>query len=286
MKRILFRILGVISILLSIFIALYPFISNYLAGLEQQSDVVAYENIVQDTDDKELQKAYNEATEYNKSLLEGGVERDPFNNKLKINTAYKYEDMLTINGDIMATIEIPEIDVSLPIYHGTDTETLKKGVGHLSQTSLPIGGESTHAVITGHTGLPQAKLFTDLDILKLGDKFYIHSLGNTLAYKIIDIYVIKPDETETLKITEGKDYVTLITCTPYGVNTHRLAVRGERVPYTENEEKSETIISRTSESTWLIEYKKALILGAIILIITLIIFFYIRHRRKKFVTYN
>ncbi|MGN1458421.1 MAG: class C sortase, partial [Acutalibacteraceae bacterium] len=276
---------GVFLILLSIALVCYPFISNYLVGLNQQSDVVSYEDTIEDTDEQELQQAYDQAVEYNKSLLGSVVVTDPFDPNFVPQIDYEYSGMLTVGGDIMATIEIPEIELSLPIYHGTNSDVLKKGAGHLPQTSLPVGGESTHAVITGHTGMPAAKLFTDLNILKVGDKFYIHVLGKTLAYQIVKIYVIEPDDTKSLRVYEGKDYVTLITCTPYGVNSHRLLVRGERVPYVEDEQKSPDIISRASESTWMKEYKKALLAGAVILCVILVVFFVlrgiIRHRKQK-----
>ncbi len=137
--------------------------------------------------------------------------------------------------DTMGTIEIPKIAVNLPIYHGTDAQTLEKGVGHLRQTALPIGGAGSHAVLTGHTGLPNAKMFDGLSKLKIGDKFYVHVLGETLAYEVDAINVVKPEEVRLLNPISGEDHVTLLTCTPYGVNTHRLLVRGVRVPYVEEE---------------------------------------------------
>lgn len=281
MKKILLRLFGVLLIIISLSLICYPFISNYLMGLNQQSEISSYDGKVDDTDEKLLEEEYNKAVEYNKSLLGSVVVTDPFDPNYVPKLDYKYESMLTVGGDIMATIEIPSISLNLPVYHGTNSDILMKGAGHLPQTSLPVGGESTHAVITGHTAMPSAKLFTDLNILELGDKFYIHVLGKTLAYKVVKIYVIEPKDTNSLRVYEGKDYVTLITCTPYGINTHRLLVRGERVPYVENDEKSDEGISKASESTWMREYKKALLAGAVILCVILLVFFLIRRLLKR-----
>lgn len=280
MKKVLLRLFGVFLILLSLSLICYPFISNYLMGLNQQSEVTSYDGKVDNTDEKLLQEEYDKAVEYNKSLLGSVVVTDPFDPNYVPKIDYEYESMLSVGGDIMASIEIPSIKLKLPIYHSTNSDILMKGAGHLPQTSLPVGGESTHAVITGHTAMPSAKLFTDLNILELGDKFYIHVLGKTLAYKIVKIYVIEPKDTNSLRVYEGKDYVTLITCTPYGINTHRLLVRGERVPYVENDEKSDEGISKASESTWMREYKKALLAGAVILCVILLVFFLIRRLLK------
>lgn len=147
----------------------------------------------------------------------------------------EYDDLLNVTGDgVMAYISIPVIDVELPIYHYTNEETLKKGVGHLPGSSLPVGGENTHTVLSAHRGLPSAKLFTDLNLLECGDAFYIHVLDQTLKYEVDQILTVLPEDTESLAASEKNDYVTLVTCTPYGVNTHRLLVRGHRVEYDEH----------------------------------------------------
>ena len=165
-------------------------------GLNQQSEVTSYSGKVDDADEKLLQEEYEKAVQYNKTLLGSVVVTDPFDPNYVPKIDYEYENMLSVGGDIMATIEIPTINLNLPIYHGTSSDILMKGAGHLPQTSLPVGGESTHSVITGHTAMPSAKLFTDLNILELGDKIYIHVLGKTLAYKIVKIYVIDPSDTK------------------------------------------------------------------------------------------
>ena len=212
---------------------LYPVFSSYLAELHQAEVVMEYDASVQEMQEEELAKEWKKAEEYNESLA-GEPVRDPFLEGSGMALPQNYLEILRI-FDTMGTVEIPKIGVSLPIYHGTDAETLEKGVGHLRQTALPIGGEGIHAVLTGHTGLPNAKMFDGLTNLEIGDKFYIHVLGETLAYEVDALNVVKPEEVELLDPVPGEDHVTLLTCTPYGVNTHRLLVRGIRVPYVEEE---------------------------------------------------
>lgn len=282
MKRILLRSLGIAFVLLSFCLACYPFISDYLAEQNQQSDVASYANAVENTDGQELQKAYQAAVEYNENLL-GNIVADPFNAAASSQASSDYQNMLTVGGDIMATIEIPAIDLKLPIYHGTSDEVLKKGLGHLAQTSLPVGGESTHSVITGHTGMPAAKLFSDLNKMQVGDRFYIYVLGKTLTYKVDKIYVIEPDDTKSLRVYDGKDYVTLITCTPFGVNSHRLLVRGVRIA---DDTVADTAKLTAEEkenrgSTWHEKYSYAVGLGLCIMLVTLLLFFTVRFVIKK-----
>ena len=194
----------------------------------------------------------------------------------------------------MGFIKIPCIDVSLPIYHGTSAEILELGAGHLQGTSLPIGGESTHSVITGHTGLSSAKLFTDLTELEEGDMFFLHVMGEKLAYKVGQISVILPEEMDKLTIENGKDYCTLVTCTPYGVNTHRLLVRGERTEYTEDKEEEAGTEVKKTQSKWMEEYTKSIIISSSVLAVMLIVLLIWRHfagrrrrkRRKKKQTRN
>lgn len=283
MKRILLRSLGIAFVLLSFCLACYPFISDYLAEQSQQSDVASYANAVENTDGQELQKAYQAAVEYNENLL-GNIVADPFNAATSSQASSDYQNMLTVGGDIMATVEIPAIDLKLPVYHGTSDEVLKKGAGHLPQTSLPVGGESTHAVITGHTGMPAAKLFSDLNKMQVGDRFYIYVLGKTLTYKVDKIYVIEPDDTKSLRVYEGKDYVTLITCTPFGVNSHRLLVRGIRVTDYEN---ADTDIAESSTSkrvsTWSEKYTYAVLTETGIMITALLLFFTVRFIIRKII---
>lgn len=217
---------------------LYPFVANQWNNYRQKQLISSYEQSVSDKDaaheidyDAELQKA----KAYNEALLPS-ILPDSFAVAEASEEDKTYMDALNIAGDeVMGIVEIPKINIKLPIYHTTDEEVLKQAAGHLEGSSLPVGGESTHAVISAHRGLPSASLFTDLDQLKKGDHFLIHVLNETLCYEVDKISVVKPEETSSLAVEEGQDLVTLLTCTPYGVNTERLLVRGHRVPYVEQE---------------------------------------------------
>lgn len=195
-----------------------------------------------------------------------------------------YLECLNINGDgVMGYIEIPRIDVRLPIYHGSSEEVLQQGVGHIESTALPIGGDYTHAVLTGHRGLPSAKLFTDLDRLEIGDQFYIHVLDEVLAYEIDEINTVLPDQLQELQPIEGRDLVTLVTCTPYGVNTHRMLVRGTRVPYIP-EEADEYRQTAGLVSVFGVDIRMQYLgaaVGGVVLIVILIIVLLARRRRRK-----
>ena len=172
----------------------------------------------------------------------------------------------------MGYVVIPKINVNLPIYHGTGNDSLDRGVGHLLGSSLPVGGESTHAILTGHSGMATQKMFTDLEQLNTGDVFYLQILNETLAYQVIEINTVLPYDTSLLGIAHGEDYCTLVTCTPYGVNTHRLLVRGSRIPYEEAEEiVEESVAEEPAESTWETEYVKGIVVG-IIVVVALILF--------------
>lgn len=182
-----------------------------------------------------------------------------------------YQEVLNVNGDgVMGYIEIPKIGVYLPIYHGTSEETLQKGAGHLEATALPVGGLNRHPVISAHRGLPSAELFTRLDEMKIGDIFYIHVLDRTLAYQVDQIETIVPEDLAFLRAEEGKDLVTLLTCTPYAVNTHRLLVRGERIPYEEDAGLSETETVVEADHSWFKEYRLAIFLGLAALVILIL----------------
>ncbi|MDL2324677.1 class C sortase [Ruminococcaceae bacterium OttesenSCG-928-A16] len=220
-------VLGTVAGLLLLF---FPHISFLLAGYNQSYVSQQYNASLQQMDKATQQQSIENAKEYNKRLLGDSIE-DPFLAGSGKVLPEDYLTLLNINGT-MGQIKIPKIKVDLPIYHGTDDATLQKGAGHLEGTSLPVGGESTHTVITGHTGLSSAKMFTDLVSLKLGDEFYIYVLGQTLAYRVDDIKTVTPNAVEDLRPVIGKEYATLITCTPYGINSHRLLVRGVRIPYT------------------------------------------------------
>ena len=274
MKKIILWIIGIIFFLFSIGLAGYPFISNYLNSLNSKSEVVQYLETVENSSSSfaDMKKA---ADEYNKGLIESGVIiSDPFSDSTTENL--EYENLLKFEEtSVMVGLEIPTLDINLPVYHGTSETVLKKGVGHLSSSSLPIGGKGTHAVLTGHTGLSSQKLFTDLDKVSYNDIFFINVFNEKLAYKVDNIAVVTPDDTSLLQIDGTKDYVTLITCTPYGINTHRLLVRGVRIPY----EEAKDIINLTNSdnnSTWVEEYTSAIILGISVMLGILIIYVFIR----------
>ena len=230
-------IIGIIF-LAGLSLLLYPFVANQWNNHRQKQLISSYEQSVSDKDaaheidyDAELQKA----KAYNEALLPSLLP-DSFAVAEASEEDKTYMDALNIAGDeVMGIVEIPKINIKLPIYHTTDEEVLKQAAGHLEGSSLPVGGESTHAVISAHRGLPSASLFTDLDQLKKGDHFLIHVLNETLCYEVDKISIVKPEETSSLAVEEGQDLVTLLTCTPYGVNTERLLVRGHRVPYVEQE---------------------------------------------------
>lgn len=217
---------------------LYPFVANQWNNYRQKQLISSYEQTVSQKEasngidyDAELKKA--EA--YNEALLPS-ILPDSFAIADASEEDQTYMNTLNIAGDeMMGIVEIPKIDIKLPIYHTTKEDVLKQAAGHLEGSSLPIGGKSTHSVISAHRGLPSASLFTDLDQLKKGDHFLIHVLNETLCYEVDKISVVKPEETSALAVEEGEDLVTLLTCTPYGVNTERLLVRGHRVPYVEQE---------------------------------------------------
>ena len=228
------KILAAIVFLFGLGLCSYTLVSGIIVRQSQKGTVATYEEYVKQTDDDSLEKILEKAKEYNEVLYEtegftvGNIDPDILSEK-------HYKSLLNVSGNgIMGSIEIPVIDVNLPIYHSTSEEVLSSAVGHVLNSSLPVGGESTRAILTGHRGLPSSQLFTRLDELKKGDLFFINVLNDTLAYKIYDIEIIEPDEVEKLEIVPGKDLVTLLTCTPYGINSHRLIVTGERIEYEED----------------------------------------------------
>lgn len=225
--------IGVISLLIltGVALLLYPVMSQWLAQRNQISMIQAYEDKTAEMTEEEIQKQFALAEEYNRALT-GISLKDPFIPGSGISLPENYNSILNIHDNI-GYVEIPAIHVFLPIYHGSSEPVLQKGVGHMPNTAFPIGGKGNHSVLTGHTELPTAKLFTDLDQVNVGDVFYLTVLGKKLAYEVDRIIVVKPDETDELRPVAGKDYVTLVTCTPHFVNSHRLFVRGTRIPYKE-----------------------------------------------------
>ena len=234
---------------------LYPLVGDLL-NEKYHSDVeTTYTAVIADTDDAELTVQREAAQQYNAMLsgaatiTEGGASAPPL----------AYAQQLTVGG-VMAYVDIPKINVYLPVQHGTDADTLEKSVGHVVGTSLPVGGSSTHAVLSAHSGLASSKLFSDIDQLAVGDVFYIRVLGDTLVYEVDSIHTVLPTDTSLLQIEDGKDYVTLVTCTPFGVNTHRLLVRGHRIPYTP-EQATAAAAEKPAESSWTRHYLTGLGVG-------------------------
>lgn len=242
MKKKLNSILIALLFLAGLSLLLYPLISNQWNSYRQSRLISSYTDGVEEKNGKnaiDYDLEWQKAEAYNKNLLPM-ILPDSFAIAEMSDRDEAYMACLNLNGDgIMGIVEIPKIDVKLPIYHTTDTDVLEIGAGHLEGSSLPIGGESNHAVISAHRGLPSATLFTDLDKLEKGDHFLLHVLDDTLCYEVDQISVVEPEQTEALSVVEGEDLVTLLTCTPYGVNSHRLLVRGHRVPYVPEEVEDE-----------------------------------------------
>ena len=250
---------------------LYPTVSNLWNQAHQSRAIATYSKQVEKLDDSENKKMLKAARKYNKSLLK---KSDHW--KLSKKDKKKYESLLDVSGTgIMGYIEVPKIDCSLPIYHGTDEGALQIAIGHLEGSSLPVGGKSTHCVLSGHRGLPSARLFTDLDQMEKGDIFILNILGRKLAYEVDQIKVVLPEKMSDLEIQEGKDLCTLVTCTPYGINTHRLLVRGHRVKYVETKVQEQKKVSKPKTDT------RSVIAGAVAgAVVLFIIIFAVRRRRK------
>ncbi|MCD7806790.1 MAG: class C sortase [Lachnospiraceae bacterium] len=280
----IFRILLLILVMAAgVGLMAYPFLANWIFVNRADSLVSSYDAQVENTEEEKLQEARELAEYYNEAIATGHVElRDPFTEESQVYSESTYYELLDVTGTgLMGYISIPCIDVTLPVYHGTDSSTLEKGVGHLPGSSLPVGGASTHCVLTGHTGLSSAKLFTDLTELEEGDIFILTVLGEKLAYEVDQILVVEPNDISSLQIESGADYCTLITCTPYGINSHRLLVRGVRTEYEEEYEEAGAFTVRTGESQWMNEYMKALGISIALLIVALLLLFAVRMLQRK-----
>ena len=262
------------AFLLALGLTLYPIISNYVNQKYASKIQTTYQEVMEQVDDAALREAKEQADIYNKSLIPGASTQDTYSQEGLQAASANYDSQLNLAGnDIMGYVEIPKISVNLPIYHGTENDSLERGIGHLLGSSLPIGGESTHTILSGHSGMASQKMFTDLEQLTVGDVFYLHVLNETLAYQVVEINTVLPYDTSLLGIVPGEDLCTLVTCTPYGVNTHRLLVRGSRIPYAE----AELLVEETAEeepakSTWEQKYIEGLLWGvaAVLLLLLLI----------------
>lgn len=253
----------------------YPVFGTLYNQVRGEKVLKSYDEAVQTIDEGKRQKYLKEAQDYNKMLIEDNPQlSDAFSQEeKKADSAYNHVLNMEESG-VMGALEIPKISVYLPIYHGTSQEVLERGVGHLEGTSIPIGGKDTHAVLTGHRGLPSAELFSNLDQLERNDKFYIHILGEILAYKVFNVETVRPEETGHLAIAKGQDRVTLVTCTPYGINTHRLLIHAKRIPYTDQNTNSE----KSTLWKWLLKQRVFLVSTAVGL---LLFSSFIRSRKKK-----
>lgn len=239
-----FNLLTNLTIIAGILIISYPVVSQIYYNYQTKQEVKDFDSSAQKLTSEDVTERIKLATAYNRSLQNLTI-TDPYTKEENAKGQAEYARMLTVHEKI-GRISIPKIDVDLPIYAGSSEEVLQKGVGHLEGTSLPIGGQNTHTVLTAHTGLPNNRLFTDLDKMKVGDKFFIQNIAETLAYEVDSITVIEPTQFDSLNIVPDKDYVTLLTCTPYMINSHRLLVRGHRIPYKPSEEKVKNPISHIS----------------------------------------
>lgn len=269
--------------IVSLLAVFYPFISNIMFEHRQDDLLEVYK---QETEQKDFGELLQKAQEYNQELATGKIQlQDPFSEEYNSIDEDRYQSILRLDGtDMMAFIEIPVISVRLPVYHGTSQQILEQGVGHLKGSSFPIGGASTHAVLTSHTGLSNARLFTDLDRLKEGDLFFITVCDRKLAYQVDQIKVVEPEDTSDLVIKAGEDLCTLVTCTPYGINSHRLLVRGKRTEYVENME-NEIKPLDSGQTQWMEQYRHSIVIGLLIMVGILLIYWILdkaaRQRRKK-----
>lgn len=273
---------AVLLLLAAALIGVYPVLSNYLNDKYQSVVRTDYEEDVRELDDTAIREAQAAAEAYNASLAPVHLIRESITA-----ASVEYDAVLNLSGSgLMGYVVVPQLGIDLPIYHGTSEEVLQKGVGHLVGTSLPIGGEGCHSVLTGHSGVAGKKLFSDLDQLQLGDVFYLHVLDETLAYQVTEINKVLPHEVELLEPVAGEDLCTLVTCTPIGVNTHRLYVRGYRIPYEEAEEiiqKAEAT-EEPKKSTWMEQYLFGLLLGGgivVLAVITVVVLILLRRRKHR-----
>lgn len=262
----------IIVFFVGVSVLLYPTVSDYWNSLHQSQAIATYADSVENMDEQDYEKLWDAAVSYNQKLFQSGHGLG-----LKDEEKEEYNELLDVSGTgIMSYIEIPKIKCSLPIYHGTDEGVLQIAVGHIEGSSLPVGGLNTHCVLSGHRGLPSAKLFSNLDKLEEGDIFMIRTLDQTLTYEVDQIRIVLPDEVEDLKIEEGKNLCTLVTCTPYGINTHRLLVRGHRVA---NQEEAEAV--RVTADAMLVDNRIVAMCIAVPVLVLLLIYVAFGGRRRK-----
>lgn len=260
------KIVSVLIMALGLLLLAYPFLSNYMFEKSASSAIQIYKRKTDSMNQKEKKQIFLDAQKYNRDLSKSLVQlTDPFKLKQRHGEKLSYTKILNLDGSgVMGYVRVPCISIELPIYHGTSAEVLEHGIGHLAASSFPIGGKDTHSVLTGHTGLSSARLFTDLIQIKKGDLFFIQVIDRELVYRVDQITVVRPDDTRKLQIIKGEDHVTLVTCTPYGVNDHRLLVRGVRTKY---HKKSNHIKQEHRDSQWMAIYKRAVLIGLMIIVL-------------------
>ena len=285
-KKIIILCVAVFAFLIALGITLYPMISTWYNERHQAEVHIHYQEKVEQVDNTKLIEAKELAVAYNQTILPGAQDEDSFSKEALLSASENYGSLLNLAGDgIMGYVEVPTIGVTLPIFHGTNNSTLERGVGHLLGSSLPVGGESTHSVLTAHSGMASQKMFSDLDRVKIGDIFFLDVLGEKLAYQVDQIKTVLPYDTTFLQTEMGNDLCTLVTCTPFGVNTHRLLVRGTRIEYEEAEVIVEEIMETEEpvKSTWEQQYLQGILIGigaVVILGLGLLVFWYVRRRRN------
>jgi len=289
MKRKLSILLIVLIFVAGIGIMSYPLVSSAINNYVSRSRVKEYTDRVAQMPSEKTQKMFEEATKYNNSLSNNMIITDPFDEKAFQKIGANYEKTLNIDDNgLIGYIDVPKINVYLPIYHGTSEEILSKGAGHLQNTSLPVGGASTHSVISAHSGFPGETFFDYLTDMKVGDEFYVHILDRTLKYEVDQIEVVLPSEINSLRIVDGEDLVTLLTCTPYGVNTHRLLVRGKHVAYDDTKyvETGVSLAKFDNGYIFFLGYKipYAVAIGIIVGFVAFVVFvvvFLLKRKKKK-----
>lgn len=295
MKRKL-AIFGIILIFIAgIGVMSYPLVSSVINNIESRSHVEEYSKTTKQLSSEETLEMFRQAEEYNHSLTNNVIITDPFDEKAYKKIGANYENALNVDGNgLIGYIDIPKINVYLPIYHGTTDKILAKGAGHLQNTSLPVGGESTHSVISAHTAYPGETFFDYLTDMQEGDEFYVHVLDRVLKYEVDSIKVVLPEETDDLRVIRGEDHVTLLTCTPYSINTHRLLVRGKRVAYDDSKyiTTGASAASFGDDGIFFLGYKipypaaAIIVVGFVALVVTIVIISLRRSKKKKRYTDN
>lgn len=288
LRRRIMRIVMGISFLIGFLVFAYPTISDQWNNFRQSRLISTYENVVSEMSEDEFEEEWTRAQAYNRTITYNDFSVDVFSGGDAGMENTEYWSVLNVGKDgVMGYLTIPKIEQTIPIYHGTSDEVLQKAIGHHAGTTLPIGGEGTHSVLAAHRGLPSARLFTDVDQLQVGDKFYLHILDKTFAYEVDQILpMVDKDDLETLagamQIEAGKDYITLLTCTPYGVNSHRLLVRGHQVEYFgENEKEEMTPVESTLQSVQDYYMLYGILTAAILIVVFLIIRKVVTFRKNK-----